>query len=160
MKTRQESGRLTRLVCKFFSYGMAYLLSMSALAVGGEPLVTIDPTVTAVASGGLWEADGKRGRYRIVITKYGDEHIYSRTFAQWLVINENGKMVEWLTRSVSDLTDQPMFIVRGVQMKDAPTDNTGLFEAAIANRYSEERRSVEIRLGKPGEISLHMPEGD
>ncbi len=63
-------------------------LSLQPLLATNEEqmFATIDPTISLIRMGGLWQDQGRRGHYRAVIqTRCSAEHCYDRLFVQWLV---------------------------------------------------------------------------
>lgn len=55
------------------------LATVPAFAQRDVPL-----SVTSVATSGYWEANGQSGRYRVVITEEGWEHVTNRLFVEWI----------------------------------------------------------------------------
>lgn len=65
----------------------AALAAQTAIAPDSAFLPTLsalDPSVTAVSSGGAWAAGGEEGWYRVIIVTGGFEHVSSRLFVQWM----------------------------------------------------------------------------
>jgi hypothetical protein len=61
----------------------ALMLTVTAqLAVAAAP--SVPTSVRSVASAGHWEANGRTGVYRVVITNDGWEHTWSHLFIEWV----------------------------------------------------------------------------
>jgi len=139
------------------------MLAITALACGAASAIAADSNevaalaVVAEASGEWWPADGERGHRRIVVTAHGDEHVYTIVRAEWRVIEPDGSKSTRAALDVGGLSDEPLTIVRNVRYVGTRPPGVGVFEATVAHRYEEKTRTVEIRLGAPGEIEIVTP---
>ncbi|MGE3347508.1 MAG: hypothetical protein AB7I35_08745 [Ramlibacter sp.] len=60
----------------------AFVMLFAAMGCLADSVVPA--SVQSVASGGYWQAEGKRGVYRVVIVNAGYEHVTSRVLVEWL----------------------------------------------------------------------------
>jgi hypothetical protein len=61
------------------------LLAQPWLVQAAAPTYPVDPAVNTVRSGGYWETNRHRGRYRVVIAQHGFEHIQSFIRIDWVL---------------------------------------------------------------------------
>ncbi|MCX5515177.1 hypothetical protein C3941_12530 [Kaistia algarum] len=73
---------------------LALALILTAAPAFADPLAdsiaTIDPSVRQIRVPGSWEKDGKKGIYRVVLTRTADAQPTARLFVQWLVLASDG----------------------------------------------------------------------
>jgi hypothetical protein len=61
------------------------LLSLALLCgTVGAQTVPVPPAVVSVQTVGHWRSNQAAGSYRIVVTREGWEHVWSRVFVEWL----------------------------------------------------------------------------
>jgi len=64
---------------------IAVLSLVAPLAFGdAKPASALAANIESVTSGGYWEAEGRRGRYRIVVQNIGWEHVHSEMTIDWI----------------------------------------------------------------------------
>ncbi len=61
------------------------VLFAAAHIAPAQDSASVDPTVSAVVTGGRWNAEGRSGYYRVIIRRGGSESTTSNLTVQWLV---------------------------------------------------------------------------
>ena len=68
------------------------VVAIIAAPVSAAEMGSIDPSIAFVATGGSWEShigsENVGGRYRVVVTNSGWEHVRSRMELQWIVLDQ------------------------------------------------------------------------
>ena len=65
-----------------------------SIADGAKAAASLASKISYVASGGIWEHDGRFGRYRLIVVTEGVEHAGTYAYAQWLSIEESTHEIE------------------------------------------------------------------
>ena len=130
-------------------------------SISGQPYeddaaaaMAVPASVSTVVEGGLW---GERGSYRVVVLQEGFEHIYSKTYAQWLSTNDKGEPRIEKSVRVDQLSNLVPYVVGDVHFLVPSEKGSGVFEVEVANRNSQKTATAVLRVGKPGEVSVEMP---
>ncbi|MCX5493556.1 hypothetical protein OSH11_02440 [Kaistia dalseonensis] len=87
-----------------------------------DRIAALDPSVQDVRIAGDWEKDGRKGVYRIVVSRTAAEKPTARLFVQWIAVGIDGSQTVDRTTEVSELVGLKLDIVDFV----AETDPDGL----------------------------------
>jgi hypothetical protein len=142
------------------------LLAVAVAAMGSEPDSAahwaqgqfsggLDPAIAHVATGGFWETSAQNGIGRIVVLRYGEEHTYTATYAQWLSFDAKiGREREIATVPIKPLNDVVLAIVRDVDLLSNSPGEPITVEMTLIHRYTQKTRKYRIVLRGPGDYSV------
>jgi len=155
-----HSDKKARASCWLATIGLLSVLGAVASASAGvddqdaAAVGAIPASVSTVVQGGLW---GTRGSYRVVVIQQGFEHIYSKTYAQWLSTDDKGESRVEKSVQVNQLSNLIPSVIGDVRLVIPSEGSKGVFEVDVTNRYSQEKRIGLLHMGKPGELSVELP---
>ncbi len=116
------------------------LLCISSMSLGQSPVA---PRVETVASGGYWEANGRAGRYRVIVINQGFEHVTSRALVQWLADSKDGEPAIIETAELKPFGDIPASY--SAQMKLISKGKLQItFSGVIPHEPNQKLRSVVV----------------
>jgi len=129
--------------------------SLNSLATEGPFKGGLDPAIAEVSTGGYWTSGTQSGTYRVVVVRYGDDHTYTATYAQWIAIDsKTAEEAEVATVLVKKLSDSPMTVVRDVSFVRIEPTGSAVAEVVLRNRYSGETRKSWLTLRGPGSFEV------
>lgn len=106
-------------------------------ATAGAPGVDQVPVdVVEVATAGYWRIEDASGRYRLVVTSHGQEHLATRVRVERL-----GSDTIVSSVLIEELSDSPMFIVTQV-VGSSMGEQGAAFELTLDHRYEGSTRKV------------------
>ena len=73
-----------------------------SIAAGAEPSPQVEPKVVSVQTIGRWVANQVAGRYKVIVTTEGWEHVWSRVYVEWLP-DPNNSDEEWKSAGIAEL---------------------------------------------------------
>jgi hypothetical protein len=76
-----------------------------------DGLKTLPGNVEDVRVGGTWDADGKNGIYRIIVSRSGGDTVTARLFVQWVSYDDTGGAKVEDTVEIQELADLKVDIV-------------------------------------------------
>jgi hypothetical protein len=144
---------------------MACLVVLSAarswadgIADGTKTAASLASKITYVATGGIWERDGRFGRYRLIVVTEGVEHAGTYVYAQWLSIEESTHEIEVVaTEPIDSINNRFASVVQNVRFDYTRSKSgTGVFELTFSERIPEEEARATVTLGKPGEFDVEV----
>ena len=107
----------------------------------------LDPAISGIAQGGLWQHEGETGRYRVVIFTGGSEHLHSRAYLQWLR-SKQGTLLEDLTIPVIEINQAVATVVTNVRV-EKESSLAWVFKLEGANPYTGDPKEILLwPLGK------------
>jgi len=125
------------------------LLCLSSASFGQG---AVAPGVEAVVSGGYWEANGRAGRYRVIVMNHGFEHVTSRAFVEWLADSKDGEPSIIATAEPKPFADIPASYT--VQMKFIAKGKVQIiFSGVIPHQPTQKLRSV-VLAEMPGQVTV------
>ena len=115
----------------------------------------ISPTVRVVASGGVWQADGRYGTCRIVVKAVGWEHVRHVIYAQWIVHDDETKTSSIINSLRVDELDARAWVnVQAVSYK--ASEKLNVFTVRFRTRDQPElEETIVLVLGKPGTYTVN-----
>ena len=155
-----HSDKKARASCWLATIGLLSVLGAVASASAGvddqdaAAVGAIPASVSTVVQGGLW---GTRGSYRVVVIQQGFEHIYSKTYAQWLNTNDKGESRVEKSVRVNQLSNLIPSVIGDVRIALASKQSDGVFEVEVVDRNSQKSSIALLHMGKPGEVSVELP---
>ena len=133
----------------FRALALVSLLCTSSIGLAQSPVA---PGVETVASGGYWEANGRSGRYRIVVINQGFEHVTSRALVQWLAASKDGEPNIVATSELKPFGEIPASYT--AQMKLISKGKLQItFTGVMPHEPTQKLRSVAIAEG-PGQVKV------
>jgi hypothetical protein len=117
----------------------------------GEPdAPVVPPSVSAVATGGYWEAGQQHGVVRVVVVQVGSEEVSSRVFLEWLEELPSGGLRVHRRAALDALGDGVGWSVDTPRLR--PTDEGLIVELPARHAYAEEGREFRVLVGEPGDF--------
>jgi len=142
--------------------GLVSVVSHAALDEPGDAIAAeasaISASVSSVATGGDW---GGNGSFRLVVIRGGFEHVHYWTYAQWIkdpTSNDDDASLE-KSVEVRELSNSLSMGVGEARFVSGSTDS-GIFEVDVFDNKSSKKSTARVRLGKPGEVSVEMPQAN
>jgi len=128
------------------------------IADGAKAAASLASKISYVASGGIWEHDGRFGRYRLIVVTEGVEHAGTYAYAQWLSIAESTHEIEEVaTVPIDSLNKRFASVVQNVRFDYARSKSgKGVFELILSERLPEEETRATVTLGNPGELRVDL----
>lgn len=124
------------------SFLACYMALTSDPAEAGR-LYPVDPNVSTVRSGGYWEQAGSRGTYRVVVARYGSEHVSSHIRLEWVTDDQKIAKTEVLHDALLGSID-----IESMRWNQAGTRVVLAGELRDGSKYR-----CEVQLKKNGEYS-------
>lgn len=123
---------------------------------GAKAAVSVSSTISYVATGGIWEHEGRFGRYRLVVVTMGVEHAGTYVYGQWLSINEEThELVEVATVPIDSLNKRFASVVQNVRFDYARSrSGKGVFDLIMSDRLRAGETRATVTLGNPGDVSV------
>ena len=121
---------------------LALVLAFAAAPAFADPLpdnvAAIDPSIREIRVPGGWEKDGKKGLYRVVLSRSGDGT--SHLFVQWLALGADGTPSLERSIEIAEVAAQKLAV------SDFTTDLEGGLAVfvAIANPSGDDPASYEL----------------
>lgn len=139
-------------------YPILFGLSVWAICAGpAAPASTssgpeLDADVAFVSTGGAWSNDNRTGFVRVVVVNGGFEHVTSRLYLQWLVVDR--QRGAWIVESRSvESINQP-----GVWSLGQPAirheDEVTVVRLQATNAYDGEDTVFMLSVKGPGEFGV------
>jgi hypothetical protein len=76
-----------------------------------DGLKTLPGNVEDVRVGGTWDADGKNGIYRVIVSRSGGDTVTARLFVQWVSYDDTGGATVENTIEIKEMADLKVDIV-------------------------------------------------
>ncbi|MEJ0012600.1 MAG: hypothetical protein WDM94_08230 [Bauldia sp.] len=84
-----------------------------------DGLKTLPGNVEDVRVGGTWDADGKNGIYRVIVSRSGGDEVTARLFIQWVAYDDAGGATVKDTVEIKEMADLKADIVDFTSESDA-----------------------------------------
>ena len=97
---------------------IAFVVSATAEA---QPTPQVEPNVISVQTIGDWASDDSTGRYKVIVTSEGWEHVWSRVYVEWLP-DPSSPQAEWKTAGIVELAPP---VAPGVMILEATARQHG-----------------------------------
>jgi hypothetical protein len=131
---------------------IAVLSLVATLAFGdAKSAPALAANIESVTSGGYWEAEGRRGRYRIVVQNIGWEHVHSEMTIDWIEEDPSSSSLRVFKSSpIAELNDG--WSVGTVALSYVA--KKPVFSFTAAHSGSGEQSAYELHVGAPGKYRL------
>ncbi len=90
-------------------------ISLAPLAASADAILdglkTLPGNVEEVRVGGTWDADGKNGIYRVIVSRSGGDTVTARLFVQWVAYDDTGGAAVEDTVEIKEMADLKVDIV-------------------------------------------------
>lgn len=155
-RSESNAKRLASVVLLLFTLhpGNAGSADREARSPEDDIAAAVPGMISSVATGPVGSS---RGPNRLVVVSAGDDHLYSKTYAQWLYPSADGGSKISRSVPIPELTDQPLFVVRNIRFVSSTSPSGGVFEVELMNRYTEKTGIARVRTGSPDQVSIAMP---
>ena len=139
----------------FITSAIIGLLPLGMVPLSAQDMPSLDVRVSSVVTGGYWETQTQRGRYRAIVVSGGWEHVSSQLRIEWLLEDPDKQEIRVLRSTTIDSIPDwvyslgaPSFVYAGktTQLRVDGTEPRELTNA-----------SWLITLGAPGQYSVATP---
>ena len=130
-----------------------------ATAAGADQSPQIEPKVVSVQTLGRWVTDQVAGRYKVVVTTEGWEHVWSRVYVEWLPDPKNPDE-DWKSAGIAELVPPgaPGAMILEATAKQDKTGHLVITVRATPNQALKEfglRQAVyRFEATTPGSVKL------
>ena len=132
---------------------LALLTGGAPTQAGAEPMdrvaEQVEASLSSAATGGTWEAGGKKGQYRVVVFSSGLEHVSSQVYLQWLEEGRASRVVRSIR--VGELSSGSWSVGEPVFSQAA---GGGTIELEATNPYTLESSRFALKPGEVGAYSI------
>jgi hypothetical protein len=122
--------------------------SLLPVTLGAQDPNRLDPSVSAVLTGGYWTSAKAAGRFRVIVTSEGWEHVGSEVTIQWLQEDSTSRGLIIARSTRVDQITAGIFSIGQPTMRCIDTGCT--FHLVGTDSRSLERRSWDIKMAEPG----------
>ena len=140
---------------RLLAIGLLVILSVG-LTRAAPTKQEVDIDIQLVASGGLWNHDGRSGSCRVIVRAKGWEHVRSYVTIQWLASDATSRSVAILrSETVRELSEDEWTNVRALRFLPNGPDNA--FEVQYTQRPSDEVvRQLLLVCKEPGRYAIEQ----